>query len=187
MQTRILTVATYLTLLRLSSIPFIVLLMTRSQWGNALAVFLVIALTDLADGFIARQFNQQTWFGSLLDPLADKLLILSCFGTLVFYQSSLFSIPNWFFLLLVCKELLLLMGALFLYLLSGTFLIKPHLFGKLAMALQTIFIGWLFACYFFHWVPLKTYFVMLGLVLGVTTAAFLQYALMGFELIKRIR
>ena len=155
--------------------------MVTHYWGVAFSLILFAAITDVVDGFLARNFNQKTFLGACLDPIADKVLILSCYFTLAFCQSPLFTIPGWFVWLVLLKEILLLGFAFSFWMFKGWLKVEPTLLGKLTMAVQVIFIIWLFACYFFHWLPVKTYFFMLGLVLLLVLSSLIQYATIGYR------
>lgn len=168
-----------LTLARLALVPFIVWAMVASCWMVALVLFMIAALTDMLDGNLARSRNEQTILGACLDPLADKVLLLSCFITLAFVPSPLFTIPLWFVLLLLLKDLILVSGVFTIYARSGVVAVRPTKFGKATTVFLLIFIAWLFACYFYNWEPLKTYYVMLGLALMAVLASLLQYLRIG--------
>lgn len=183
-QEKRLTIPTGLTLLRLLSTPMIVFAMIKHSWGLAFGLIIFSALTDLLDGYIARRFNQTTFLGACLDPIADKLLILSVYFTLAFSQSPLFSIPIWFVTLVLIKELVLITGVFLLFLKKIDLAIQPTLLGKLTMLVQTLFIIWLFACYFMHWLPIKTYYVALGAVLCMVLSSLCQYATLGFRYLR---
>jgi len=71
--------ANQLTILRMAFVPLLVLLVVYDYIVGALAVFMLAGVTDLLDGFIARKFGQKTPIGAFLDPIADKLLLVSCF------------------------------------------------------------------------------------------------------------
>lgn len=178
------TFSTMLTLARFALIPFIVGAMILNHWYAAFILFVIAAVTDILDGWFARWLNERTFLGAALDPLADKLLVIAVFGTLAFYQSPLFTIPHWFVILVLIKELVQVAGALIIYYCKGHLTIAPTLLGKLTMAAQSIFITWLFSCYFFHWVPIKTYFVMLATVSGLILFTFLDYARIGFAQLR---
>lgn len=178
------TIPTLFTLLRLALIPCISIAMIFNQWGFSFFLFGLASVTDAIDGFLARLRNEKTFLGACLDAVADKLLIITCFATLAFVQSPLFSIPQWFVLVVLCKELLLLSGALYILLRNGRLEVKPTLLGKGTMLMQVCFIVWLFACYFFHWLPIKTYYGMLGLLLFLVIASFVQYAIIGLRYIS---
>lgn len=155
--------------------------MIKQAWGIAFWLIIVSSLTDLCDGYIARTFNKKTLLGAVLDPLADKFLVLSVYFTLAFVQSPLFSIPLWFVILVLLKEVILITGVLFLYLKKDFLEIKPTLLGKLTMVMQILFIVWLFACYFFHWLPVKTYYTALGALLLLVLSSLCQYVKIGFR------
>ncbi len=175
------TLATIFTLARIASVPFIVAAMVYQYWGVAFTLIIFSSITALVDGFLARNFGQKSFLGACLDPIADKLLILSCYFTLAFSQSPLFTIPGWFVWLVLFKELLLLGFAVTIWKIKGFLKVEPTLLGKLTMTVQVVFIVWLFACYFFHWVPIRTYYFMLGLVLLLVLSSLIQYATIGYR------
>lgn len=100
-----------LTILRFIFIPFIVIAIAGEQYVLAIILFTLSSLTDVLDGFIARKFGFITDLGKLLDPLADKLTQISIIATLCIYQI----LPEWMIITLVMKELILFLGAAFLY------------------------------------------------------------------------
>lgn len=175
------TLATWITLIRVFLAPVIVGAMLMEQWGVAICFFIIASSTDLVDGALARWRNEKTFLGALLDPLADKILLLSIFFTLAFVQSPLFAIPQWFVWIVLGKEIVQAIGFFVVYAINGHVKIQPQLLGKLTTFAQIIFIIWLFACYFFSWVPLKTYYTTLGVLLLLVVASFIQYAYMGIR------
>lgn len=180
------TASTLLTIVRILLIPVIVGSMIFGQWGLAFWLFVFAALTDVLDGFFARLLNQQTFLGACLDPVADKFLILSVFFTIAFIKTPLFALPQWFVFLVLFKEFVQIGGACMIYLLKGHLVVRPTILGKLSMAMQTLFIIWLFACYFFNWLPIKTYYVMLGTLLFLVLASLIQYVRIGFEQLREV-
>ncbi len=178
------TVSTLFTMLRIVLTPFIVAAMMWHAWGTAFVLFVIASLSDVVDGYLARTLKEKTFLGACLDPIADKLLILSCFFSLAFIQSPLFSIPLWFVLLVLVKELILLGGALFILVVKGHIEIRPRLLGKMTTFVQMVFIMWLFACYFFKWVPIKTYYTMLGILLAMVFASLIEYTRIGLRIIR---
>lgn len=180
------TISTVLTCTRIVTVPLIVMAMSLGHWGIAFGLFLYASLTDTVDGTLARLRHEQTILGACLDPIADKLLVLSVFTTLACISTPLFVIPGWFVFLVLLKEVMQLAGALILYSIKGHIEVQPTILGKLTMLVQLSFIAWLFACYFFHWMPIKTYYTMLGVVLVLVFAAFVQYAQIGLRYLRRI-
>ena len=179
-----LTLSSYITLLRILLSPLVVFMMMSSAWGMACVLFVIAALTDTLDGTLARLRNEKTFLGACLDPIADKILILSSFFTLAFFQSPLFAIPQWFVWTVLLKELLQISGALAVYLYKGYLEVEPTVLGKVTTVAQMGFISWLFACYFLQWVPIKTYYAMLGLLICLIVATFTQYAWIGLRSVR---
>ncbi len=100
------TISNVLTVLRITFIPyFIIFLFSNYKYGKliALLVFIVASLTDLYDGILARQRGEVTEFGKFMDPLADKLLVLSAFFS--FVQLDL--VPFWMVLIIFSRELII--------------------------------------------------------------------------------
>lgn len=94
------TTASKLTLARVVMIPaFMALLLNGYSWG-ALAVFILASLTDFADGYIARHYNQVSDFGKFLDPLADKLLVVA--AMLIFVEWN--RMPSWAVMVVLARE-----------------------------------------------------------------------------------
>ncbi|MFA5999309.1 MAG: CDP-alcohol phosphatidyltransferase family protein [Candidatus Babeliales bacterium] len=105
----ILTFASCITLSRIALTPFIIYSFVQGFWTLGFALFCVAVLTDLVDGFVARKFNQQSRFGQLLDPIADKILLTGVMFTLLTTMQLpiFFSLCVWF---LIAKEFVLLIG-----------------------------------------------------------------------------
>lgn len=176
-----LTIPTMLTCARIVLVPFIVVSMILHLWGTAFILFFAAAITDCLDGNLARLWHEKTFLGACMDPIADKLLLISFFFTLVFLETPLFPVPLWFVLLVLLKESIVIFGAAFI-LLSGRHLdVRPTFLGKATTVVQMVFIMWLFACYYFHWLPVKTYYMMLALMISMIILSFMQYARIGFK------
>lgn len=178
-QQRRLTLATIVTLLRLLLIPFLMVAMLMHAWNYAFGIFIGAALSDGIDGYLARSRDEKTLVGAALDAMADKILIIACFSCLAFIESPLFTIPLWFVLCVLLKEAVLIGGVVFLAHTTGQFQIKPTWLGKGTMVAQVGFITWLFSCYFFHWLPIKTYYIMLAILMGLVIASLLHYLYLG--------
>src|SRR5256885_1969692 len=100
--------ANWLTVLRILLIPVFITLLVYKQRGPALAVFLAAALTDLLDGYVARHRGSQSRLGAFLDPMADKLLLMSSFVTLTWLKV----LPFWIAAVVISRDLILVIGAL---------------------------------------------------------------------------
>jgi cardiolipin synthase (CMP-forming) len=132
-----------LTLMRLILIPFIILSIVYEQWSLALCLFVIAAITDLLDGAFARLFDEQTEVGAYLDPVADKLLILSCYITLSVSSLPASIIPRWLVITVFVKELVLIIGAVYYGLMQRTLMVQATWLGKAAMLAQTVWIFWI--------------------------------------------
>ena len=128
-----------ITMLRLVSIPAIVLLVRQHEWTAVVWLFAASALTDVLDGVIARAFHLETSVGALLDPVTDI-----AFNSAVFISLSREGVlPWWVTGLVIARYALLVGGTGYLYLFHGPVRIQPTLFGKLSGLLTTILLGFL--------------------------------------------
>ena len=146
-----LTWANRITILRILLIPpFIICVLKANDPSHsvlmryiALGIFIVMSLSDALDGYLARSLCQVTRLGAFLDPLADKLLMLT--SCLIFGSQSTaiddFQIPITVVVLIIGKDIFLALGFLTLYMMVTTeFKIKPVVFGKCATFLQLVMI-----------------------------------------------
>jgi cardiolipin synthase len=129
--------ANLLTFARLLCVPPIVLWTASGAYRDAALLFLLAAVTDFADGFVAKRITGPTSLGAVLDPLADKLLMASLFLTLVLEGH----LPAWIVLLVIGRDLLIVLGTLALRLFVGRFRVEPLLIGKLSTFLQLVLGG----------------------------------------------
>ena len=110
----------------------------------AISVFLMASASDALDGWIARRFNQKSKLGSMLDPLADKLLMLSAIIALsVTGWSEQHRFPVWFPVLVIMRDVLSSIGAWLIKRRHGTVRIRPHWTGKVTNFTQIVAIGWI--------------------------------------------
>ena len=172
---KIWTTSNLLTISRIIAIPFLMYGIIKAQWLAAFLIFICTAATDLLDGYFARLSGESTHLGAILDPLADKLFLLSSFATLAFWQSPSFIVPLWFVLLILLRESLMLLGGIILLFLKKEDFLAPTIWGKLTTFFQILFIVWLFICYFFGWAPAKTYIIILILLAFSSVISFFHY------------
>jgi cardiolipin synthase len=168
------TIATAFTIVRIALMPVVMYCIQAAQYNYAFALFLIAACTDIIDGFIARKFNQITPLGSILDPIADKFLILGCFAAFWYWHAL---VPQWFFVALLIKEFLLMVGSLFALGLMPGVNLKADWLGKIAMLSQVTFVCWLLGgAMYGAKMPFVT-IILMCLVLGTGTAALIRYAM----------
>ena len=145
------TTANKITILRILLIPlFVVEVLYYVETGNelhrlvALLAFAVAAILDGVDGYVARHYHQQSELGTILDPLADKLLLVSGIVVLSFdHAPRLGQIPLWLTGIIIGRDLLLAIGAVTVRLVVGKIIVRPRLTGKIATVFQMIVVLWI--------------------------------------------
>src|SRR5215470_5112717 len=136
MRRRIWTVPNQITLLRLGFLPFFLILISYEHYPWALLVLIVAGVSDAADGLLARKLNQRSALGAYLDPLADKLLLSSSFLILAFKQR----LAWWLTILVLSRDVLILVVAAVIILISGYRPFPPSLYGKGTTFFQIILV-----------------------------------------------
>ena len=130
-----LTAANQLTLLRVILIPPFVILLLYGYRGWALVTFLAAGLTDLFDGLIARTRGQKTTLGAWLDPMADKLLLVTMFVMLTLPGLGTANrLPLWFTVLVLSRDIVIVLTVAIVNLAVGPRTFRPSIFGKIATA-----------------------------------------------------
>jgi CDP-diacylglycerol--glycerol-3-phosphate 3-phosphatidyltransferase len=153
------TTANKITIVRIGMIPVFVTLAiyygqsiqrgAPEEWQRfaAIVVFLAAAASDGIDGYVARRYNQRSSLGVILDPIADKGLLLSGIITLSISNWSKTApefgqFPAWFPVLVITRDAVIVVGAVVLHLLHGKVHVKPSWTGKVATVLQMAAIAW---------------------------------------------
>lgn len=146
------TTANKITITRILMIPVFVMMAlyygrsvqygTPLEWQRwtAIAIFVAAAASDGIDGYIARHFNQKSRLGVILDPIADKGLLLSGIITLSFSNWA-YEFPVWFPVLVVTRDVVIVSGVIALHYLNGSVQVKPSWTGKTATVFQMIAIA----------------------------------------------
>jgi cardiolipin synthase len=136
MQGRIWTVPNQITFLRLGFLPFFLILMSYERYKWALLVLVIAGFSDGIDGLIARKFNQRSSLGAYLDPIADKLLLSSSFIVLAFKGQ----LAWWLTILVLSRDVLILIVAVVIILVSGYRPFPPSIYGKFTTFFQIILV-----------------------------------------------
>ncbi len=130
-----------ITILRLLLAPLIVFLMLKGLMGAAFVIFLIAGISDAVDGLVAKRFGQVTELGTYLDPIADKVLVVSIYVTL----GAGDHLPVWLVILVVSRDLLIVGGALLSHAMDLVLKIRPLLISKInttaQIALAVIVLG----------------------------------------------
>lgn len=179
--------ANKLTLLRILLVPiFIGALVYYSPERAHLAavsfgVFLLACLTDAVDGAVARRLHQQTVVGSYIDPIADKLLLLSGFFCLSYLTNlpPTMHIPAWVTIAVVSRDVVILGGSAVIFLTTGELKAEPLFIGKSTTVLQMLTL----AGALLSWPP-SAQTVLYALTLSFTIASGVQYIRMGGRLVQ---
>ncbi|MGZ4965973.1 MAG: CDP-diacylglycerol--glycerol-3-phosphate 3-phosphatidyltransferase [Chthoniobacterales bacterium] len=133
---------------------------------TAIAIFLLAAVSDGLDGYVARRYNQRSRLGVILDPIADKGLLLSGVITLSISNWSetdphAGQFPAWFPVLVITRDAVIVVGSVVLHLLNGTVRVRPSWTGKVATVLQMSAIAWVMLQ--LHFLPLISVVLAAGL------------------------
>ncbi len=171
----VLTVANQLTLLRMLLIPALVILVVYGLNGWALVVLVGAGLTDALDGILARWWGQGTTLGALLDPMADKLLLISTFVVLTIPSLDLPNrLPIWLTVLVISRDVIIVVTVAIVNLSIGRRTFKPTLLGKLATLVYLLTAA---VTMYFNWLgrPSALVDVAIYATLGVTLVSGLHY------------
>ena len=142
-----LTLANKITIARIIAVPVFIAIMLYYRQGHeeyrwiALGVYVLAEISDVVDGYIARHFRQKTKAGSILDPLADKMLFISallCLYHVGREAAWAVQLPLWLVVAFVARDVILIMGALLLQIHFGMLEVKPNIWGKLTALLQVL-------------------------------------------------
>lgn len=144
------TTANKVTIGRILLIPvFVVEILYYVKTANelhrliGLVTFAVAAILDGVDGYIARHYNQRSELGTILDPLADKLLLVSGVVLLSFdHQPLLGQLPIWLAGTIIGRDIVILAGMVVIHVTVGKVTARPHVIGKIATVLQMISVLW---------------------------------------------
>ena len=141
------TTANKVTIARILMIPFFVMMAIyygrdKEPWQRwcAIAIFLVAAASDGVDGYIARRYNQKSRLGVILDPIADKGLLLAGIITLTFSNWA-YEFPLWFPVLVIARDIVIVAGTVTLHYLNGSVTVRPSWTGKTATVIQMVAIA----------------------------------------------
>jgi cardiolipin synthase len=137
----VLTLPNLLTASRLILAPFVAWRLALHDVEGAFWLFVVAAVTDLLDGWLARLLNQKSDFGALLDPIADKVMLLT---TLTFLALT-HLLPMWLLWLVLLRDAVILAGAIAYRRLTGGLKITPIFSGKLTIAMEFVLVSWVLA------------------------------------------
>lgn len=133
----LMTVPNLLTLLRVLLVPFVAWYLLQCDFDRAFWLFCLAALTDLFDGYLARRLDQRSEFGAWLDPIADKLMLL----TTLFMLAWDGLLPFWLVALVAGRDAVVVGGALAYRAITGGLKVAPSWLGKLATGVEFVLVS----------------------------------------------
>ena len=126
-----------ITLARILLVPVVVWAIASNQMLFAFLLFAAAGVSDAVDGFLAKRFDMASELGKYLDPLADKVLIVAIYVSLGIADA----LPRWLVILVVSRDLLIVGGVMFSWLLGKPVGVKPHPVSKVNTAVQLLLVG----------------------------------------------
>src|ERR687890_1611626 len=184
MSSKVVTIPNLLTVVRMALIPVFVGALYYQRFGWALAVFVTAGITDGLDGLFARRFNQYSQLGQILDPIADKLLLVTSFITLsmpsIMAPEALVQphprhlpVPFWVTATVISRDVFIVVGSAAINIVTGFRGFRPSLLGKINTTVQ---IGAIAAIIFAASVPYGTGYYLPTIYTTVFTFAVLSGA-----------
>ena len=160
-----------ITLMRIVLVPVIIWAIASQQMKLAFVIFVVAGVSDAVDGFLAKRFNMVTDIGALLDPVADKALLVSIYMTLGIMDF----IPRWLVILVVSRDVMIVGAVIISWLLENPIPMKPLMVSKLNTVAQVAFAALVLASlgFGFHADPLET--ILMGAVAVLTVLSMSFY------------
>ena len=173
----------FLTLLRLVSSPFVAWLILRARFLEALLVVIVAGITDWLDGFTARKLGATGELGAILDPAADKLMLVTLFVALTYAGL----IQVWLLALVMGRDLVIVVGSLLLRIFRDVTKFRPLIIGKVSTFFQIMLVLFVllqaaFPVKLIYWLALLA-FLLTALF---TTWSGISYVLLGIRLTRRL-
>jgi cardiolipin synthase (CMP-forming) len=173
------TLPNFITLLRLAALPFFLLAIAEGRFGIALGLFVAAGVSDGIDGFLARRFDMRSALGAYLDPLADKLLLMSSYVFLAVpsYPGRV-KVPVWLVVMVISRDFLLMLVGLLLILASGRKRFPPTWAGKVTTVTQIVTVLWVLCANLWSW-PEAYVYIAFGATATMTV-------LSGFDYVYRV-
>lgn len=168
-----------LTIIRILLTPLFVIALLKDLFGPALLIFTIAGISDGLDGLIARYFNQRTILGAYLDPIADKLLLVSAFVSLAILKI----VPGWVTVIVISRDVLIVMGIAIFTITEKSYKIKPSIISKITTTAQITTIIMALVN-----IIMAGYSILMGILFwvtaGLTTISGLHYIYFGMNLLQ---
>ena len=174
-----------LTVFRMALVPLFILLIVYGYFGWAIVALVIAGITDALDGLIARRWAKKTPLGTFLDPIADKLLLVSSFATLTFGTPDLIvRIPLWLTITVISRDFLLVLSVLVFNLTIDRRAFPPSVLGKCTTVVQLALVLLVLTSNYVGG-PLPGLDAVVYLALLITVASGLHYMVQGMAVVGR--
>jgi cardiolipin synthase len=166
-----LSIPNLITLARILLVPVVVWAIASNQMLFAFLLFAAAGVSDAVDGFLAKRFGMASQLGAFLDPLADKVLIVSIYVSLGIVDA----LPRWLVILVVSRDLLIVGGIILSWIVNKPVSVKPHIVSKINTAVQLLLVGLVLAALGFGFDPGALLNLTIALVAALTLASVAIY------------
>ena len=171
------TLPNFITLVRLAALPFFLVAISDGRFDIALVLFVAAGLSDFVDGFLARRFDMRSALGAYLDPIADKLMLMSSYLFLAIPSyPARWKVPVWLSVMVISRDFLLMLVALLLILAAGRKRFAPTWAGKVTTVVQIVTVLFVLCANVWDW-PHELLLVAFGATATTTTISGFDYAL----------
>ena len=160
-----------ITIGRILLVPVVVWAITAHEMRIAFLLFLIAGLSDAVDGFLAKRFNMASELGALLDPLADKALLVSIFVALGVWGA----VPRWLVILVVSRDIMIVTAVIVSWLFDKPIPMKPLMVSKLNTVAQVAFAALVLASLGFNFKPAPYDVILMGFVTVFTLVSVSLY------------
>ena len=160
-----------ITLGRILLVPVIVWAIASNQMAIAFAIFIIAGVSDAVDGFLAKRFNMASELGALLDPLADKALLVSIYIALGTWGA----VPRWIVILVVSRDIMIVAAVIVSWLVGKPIPMKPLMVSKLNTVAQVAFAALVLASLGFGFNPAPYDLILMGFVTVFTLVSVSLY------------
>jgi cardiolipin synthase len=169
------TLPNFITLLRLAALPFFLVAISNGQFKIALAIFVAAGISDGVDGFLARRFDMRSALGAYLDPIADKLMLMSSYLFLAIpsYPAHV-KVPVWLAVMVISRDFLLMLVGLLMILAAGPKRFPPSWEGKVTAVTQIITVLFVLCGNIWDW-PRPLMLIAFGAAATTTTLSGFDY------------
>ena len=173
------TLPNFITLVRLAALPFFLVCISDGRFDIALAIFVAAGLSDGVDGFLARRLDMKSALGAYLDPIADKVLLMSSYLFLAIpsYPARM-KVPVWLAMMVLSRDFLVMLVGLLLILTSGKKRFPPSWAGKVTTVIQIVTVLFVLCANLWDW-PRALLLIAFGSTASVTVIS-------GFDYLHRV-